>query len=181
MHRDGRMNTAMALPGLLCVGALALAGCSSEADPSATQSGALHLIGSREHRGCGGDDGGVSVSGDAGDAGDFVACQTDDDCAAVPLAGCCHNGWKTAVNREEVDAYDAANACHQPRPICPMYIVNDTRVAECNRASLQCEMVQIDQIACGGFIAHPHRCPAGYGCVYGHVPDVPGHCVANAD
>jgi hypothetical protein len=38
-------------------------------------------------------------------------------------------------------------------------------------------MVHIDEIACGGFIVNPHRCPDGYDCVYGHVPDVPGRCV----
>lgn len=116
--------------------------------------------------------------GDGGIPAAFRACGLDDDCVAVPLAGCCHNGWNTAINRAEVDAYDEAFACQNPRPICPMYIVNDTRVAECDRASQLCEMVRIDQIACGGFIAHPHQCPDGYQCVFGRIPDVPGHCVA---
>ncbi len=189
MHRDGRMNTAMALPGVLCACALVFAGCSSQPDSSGAQGGALHLIGSpvkpanvstpaaKGTPACDGADSGTSDDGGA----DFLACQVDDDCVAVRLGGCCNNGWKTAVNRDEVDAYEASAACHQQRPICPMYIVNDVRVAECNRASLQCEMVDIDKIACGGFIAHPHQCPDGYACVYGRIPDVPGHCVADGD
>ena len=120
-------------------------------------------------------DAGVS---EGGIPAEYRACQVDDDCVAVALASCCHNGWKTAVNRNEADAYEDAFACDNPRPICPQYIVNDTRVAECNKGSLLCEMVPIDQIACGGFITHPHQCPDGYGCVYGHIPDVPGSCVA---
>ncbi|HEX8794583.1 MAG TPA: hypothetical protein VF765_26740 [Polyangiaceae bacterium] len=119
-----------------------------------------------------------SSSSDGGIPAELRECHVDDDCVAVRQAGCCNNGWKAAVNREEVDAYDAEFACHEPRPICPMYMVLDTRVAECNRVSLLCEMVAIDDIACGGFILHPHACPDGYQCVYGRVPDLPGHCVA---
>ena len=29
---------------------------------------------------------------------------------------------------------------------------------------------------CGGFTVHPHHCCEGYGCVYKHVPDIPGEC-----
>jgi hypothetical protein len=116
------------------------------------------------------------TGGGEADAG--MSCQWDDDCVAVPLAGCCNNGWKAAVNRAEVATYEKDGACHRARPICPMYIVNDTRVAECNRATHACEMVNIDQIVCGGFIIHPHECPSGYDCALGRIPDVGGHCVA---
>jgi hypothetical protein len=192
MHSDERMNTAMAFSGAFAACALVVAGCSS--DPGSTgspgssdstesqglQAGDMHLI-SQEigHPGGDCDDaGGAADAADAGGQSDFTSCQVDDDCVAVPLGGCCNNGWKFAVNRDDVDAYDDATACHQPRPICPMYIVHDTRVAECSHTTSQCEMVQIDDIACGGFVAHPHSCPEGYACVFGRIPDVAGHCVA---
>jgi hypothetical protein len=194
MHRDGRMNTAMALAGGLAACALVFVGCSASPDSSEIQGNALHLIGESGGGGCGGDDGGACATGggsghgetDAGSAdgeppADYRACQVDDDCVAVPQAGCCHNGWKTAVNREEVDAYDKAYACTGSHPICPLYIVDDTRVAECNRVSLLCEMVPIDQIACGGFVMHPHECPGDYACTLGRIPDIPGHCVADGN
>jgi hypothetical protein len=177
------MNTAMALPGALAACALVFAGCSSQPDAPGEQGDALILIGNSGVRECaaaaGGGACGTGRGGDAGQPGGGSACQWDDDCVAVPLAGCCYNGWKTAVSRADVGVYENARACSRPRPICPMYIVNDTRVAECNRATHKCEMVYIDQIACGGFIYRPHQCPAGYECVYGHVPDIPGRCVAD--
>jgi hypothetical protein len=118
----------------------------------------------------------VSLAGTA--ANDFFSCQVDSDCVAVPVAGCCNNGWKIAVNQGQVDAYDAANACTTPHPICPLYIVNDTRVAECSSSTHKCEMIDPTAIRCGGFVAHPHQCPTGYQCHYTNVPDVPGTCVA---
>lgn len=172
------MNTAMALPGVLCACALVCAGCSSSADSSATQGGALHTFGTLGGSGEVTDAGCSSSSRDGGIPAELRTCQADDDCVAVRQAGCCYNGWKVAVNRDEVDAYDETFACHQPRSICPMYIVLDSRVAECNRATQLCEMVAIDDIACGGFILHPHGCPDGYECVHGRVPDLPGRCVA---
>ena len=34
--------------------------------------------------------------------------------------------------------------------------------------------------SCGGFVAHPKSCPAGYSCIANaHIPDLPGHCVKN--
>jgi hypothetical protein len=77
----------------------------------------------------------------AGKPVDFFACKTTADCVAVPLAGCCNNGYKIAVNKGEVKAYDAANACTNPHPICPEFIINDTRVAECDASTHECEMV----------------------------------------
>jgi hypothetical protein len=72
----------------------------------------------------------------------FAGCVTDDDCVAIPQAGCCHNGWLAAVNRCSVADYTAANACDTTGPICPMYIVNDTRVAVCDPSSNACTLVQ---------------------------------------
>lgn len=153
MHRDGRMNTAMAFSGALaqvcaCACALFVAGCSSE--PGSTELGSsglqaremhpaeMRLIRlERRH------DADAGCQEDAGQPADFTSCQTDGDCVAVPLGGCCYNGWKTAVNRDEVDAYADATACDQPRTICPEYIVRDTRVPVCDVAKHQCEMQQV--------------------------------------
>jgi hypothetical protein len=109
--------------------------------------------------------------------GDFFACKTDKDCIAVPTVGCCNNGYKTAVNVDEIDAYEASFTCPQEHPICPLFIINDTRAAECNVGKHACEMVAIDQIKCGGFTTNPHACPEGYECQFGNIPDVPGTCV----
>src|SRR6185437_190052 len=46
-------------------------------------------------------------------------------CVAISKGGCCPNGWNVAVNQSSVDAYNAANACADPHPICPLYVVND--------------------------------------------------------
>jgi hypothetical protein len=124
-------------------------------------------------------DAGSGGGDDSGDLGPFAACDVDDDCVATARLGCCDNGWLVAINRAQVDAYDAAFACRTPRPVCAMYRVIDTRVAECDNATKQCVMIAVDQIACGGFIRNAHPCPDGYACDYqGHVPDVPGQCVA---
>jgi hypothetical protein len=80
---------------------------------------------------------------DAGAAAQFRGCAKDADCVAVPRAGCCHNGWKEAVAASQRDAYEKANACAiTPRPVCPMYIVRDTRIAKCDAQSKLCVMVQ---------------------------------------
>jgi hypothetical protein len=192
---EGRMNTAMAFPGVLAACALVFAGCSSSQESSGSEGEDLGLIGG--FRGtirapvrapaCGADDGGAcathtqvpgggGMSAGPGDAGSW--CESDVDCVSVPLAGCCNNGWKTAVIRSQVDVYEKDGACTRTRPICPMYIVNDTRVPECNKITHACEMVNIDDIVCGGFIVHPHECPTGYHCNLGHIPDVGGHCVS---
>jgi|HubBroStandDraft_4_1064222.scaffolds.fasta_scaffold670258_2 hypothetical protein len=80
---------------------------------------------------------------DAGPSAQYRSCQADADCVAVPRAGCCHNGWKEAVNVSQKDAYEQANACTSTRrPICPMFMVRDTRVARCDTPSHLCEMVK---------------------------------------
>jgi hypothetical protein len=71
----------------------------------------------------------------------FRACATDADCVAVDRAGCCHNGWKEAVAASQRDAYAAAFACAEPRPICAQYIVFDRRMPACDAASKLCVLV----------------------------------------
>jgi len=72
---------------------------------------------------------------------DYLMCSEDSDCVAVPQEGCCHNGVKAAVNKDKIEAYKAANTCKIARPMCPQFIMDDKRVAKCNRTSHQCEMV----------------------------------------
>jgi hypothetical protein len=72
----------------------------------------------------------------------FQACQSDSDCIAVPRNGCCHNGWKEAVNVAQQDAYRNSFTCPQAHPICPMYIVRDARIARCDVGAHLCKMVQ---------------------------------------
>ena len=110
---------------------------------------------------------------------DFFSCNADSDCIAVPRAACCNNGYKEAVNKHKTRQYADANVCTQPQ-ICPLFLINDTRVAECNTASKKCEMVAVADIACGGFVRNAHQCPADQDCLTGPVvgrhPDVPGVC-----
>jgi hypothetical protein len=70
----------------------------------------------------------------------FRWCGSDDDCVAVPLASCCHNGWKTSVSRCEEDAYAHSFVCPHARALCPLYLVVDRRVPECNPATHLCEL-----------------------------------------
>lgn len=116
---------------------------------------------------------------DGGAPAQFRACTMDSDCAAVPRAGCCRNGWLEAVAVSQKDAYARAEKCGEPHPICPMYIVQDERVALCDDATHLCTMTPPDQVSCGGFFDRNHRhCPAGYGCKKtSKIPDVGGKCV----
>jgi hypothetical protein len=72
----------------------------------------------------------------------------DDDCVAVPLVGCCHNGWKTSVSREVQDEYESSFQCPTERPICPMYLVKDMRVPACDQVMHVCEMVPAGDFTC---------------------------------
>jgi hypothetical protein len=112
----------------------------------------------------------------------ITSCQVDGDCVAVPRGGCCSNGWKDAVNAKQTKAYESATKCKTvPRPFCPMYVVRDMRVAQCDGATRQCKMFAADDIACGGFTAHPHQCPTGTTCSHlGVNPDAAGNCVVDA-
>ena len=114
---------------------------------------------------------------------EFYACDTDSDCIAVEKAGCCPNGFFVAVNKGEEKAYDTTYACNTPPQACPLFVVHDTRVAQCDIPHHQCQMIDPTQIRCGGFIAPAmqHKCPTGYECHFQGVPDVPGTCVATGD
>jgi hypothetical protein len=72
---------------------------------------------------------------------DYLTCKVDSDCITVPKAGCCNNGYKDAVNKDKIDSYRAANTCKIKNVVCAQVIVNDRRLAQCNRTSHQCEMV----------------------------------------
>jgi hypothetical protein len=107
---------------------------------------------------------------------DFFSCHTDADCVAVPARMCCPDCSLAAVNKSQKSAYQS-QPLDCPSQVCPIACRLDTRVAECNTATNQCEMVEISDIACGGFTANPHKCPTGYDCTLpvSH-PDVPGSC-----
>ena len=112
---------------------------------------------------------------------ELYTCDTDSDCVAVEKASCCPNGFLVAVNKEQVKAYDTTYACTSPPQVCPLFVVHDTRVAQCDNTKHQCQMIDPTQIRCEGFIAPAlqHHCPDGYTCKFTTVPDVPGTCVAN--
>ncbi len=117
---------------------------------------------------------------DAGAPDKFRACQVDTDCVAVDRVGCCRNGWKEAVAASQASAYGQSFKCPEANPICAMYQVHDTRVAECDGKTHQCTMVKPEEIACGGFIRNRHKCPAGFHCnMAGRNPDVGGTCAAD--
>jgi len=62
---------------------------------------------------------------------------------------------------------------------CAFLSSDPTQVPECG-PSHTCVIVPVDQVRCGGFVAHPHGCPDGYQCHYNNVPDVPGTCVMSS-
>lgn len=107
----------------------------------------------------------------------YLGCTQDSDCIAVDREGCCHNGYKDAVNAEHVAAYRAANACKNRRVMCPQFIIQDDRVAVCNTERRQCQMLKAESIPCGGNLRGGHECPAGYACRISGIPDAGGHCV----
>jgi hypothetical protein len=109
---------------------------------------------------------------------DFQDCSTDSDCERVPnVEKCCGDCTFEAVNSQQVDAYQNANWCPNKPQACPLACRLDTRVAQCNKGKGKCEMVEITDIACGGFTMNPHQCPSGYSCVFKkHVADIPGKC-----
>jgi hypothetical protein len=77
---------------------------------------------------------------DAGNA-QYRGCQQDGDCIAVPRVGCCNNGWLEAVSATQKDAYAKSFVCPTPRPMCPMYVVHDTRTPKCDPGTHLCTMV----------------------------------------
>jgi len=104
------------------------------------------------------------------------SCKVDSDCVAISKGGCCPNGWNVAVNKHKVKDYESSHECKDPK-VCPLYVIDDTRVAECDTAKQKCEMVAPEDIACGGFTANPHKCAKGWKCEANKIPDVPGTCV----
>jgi hypothetical protein len=112
---------------------------------------------------------------------EFYACETDSDCVAIDQASCCPNGYLVAVNNCEVKAYDKKYACENPPPVCPLFVINDTRVAQCDFTQHQCQMIDPTLIRCGGFIdpSLQHQCPSGFTCQLNAVADIPGTCVAS--
>jgi hypothetical protein len=108
---------------------------------------------------------------------ELFACATDSDCVAVERAGCCPDGTLEAVNTTKLNAYQTSFICVD-QILCPQHILIDTRVAQCNFAKQQCEMIAPDQISCGGFVApaKQHNCPAGFQCALATIPDLPGTC-----
>jgi hypothetical protein len=47
---------------------------------------------------------------------------------------------KVAVNSKHVKAYENAHKCTSPPQVCPLFVIDDTRVAACSSKG-QCEMV----------------------------------------
>ena len=107
----------------------------------------------------------------------YNSCNVDDDCVAVSKGGCCPNGIKVAVNDNKTTQYANAAKCKSPPQFCPLSIILDQRIAQCNAGTKKCEMVNAEDIKCGGFINHAHQCPTGYSCNHtGIHPDLPGKC-----
>ncbi len=117
----------------------------------------------------------------AGGAPYDTSCHSDAECVAVSRGGCCPNGVNVAVSSGAESDYAAASACTiTPHPVCPFAVILDRRVAQCNHATNHCEMIEIENIQCGGFLANAHQCPTGYAChLPVGMPDRPGSCVAN--
>jgi hypothetical protein len=70
----------------------------------------------------------------------MLACTDDAECVAIEKPACCPNGMKVAVNSKHVKAYENANKCTNPPQVCPLFVIDDTRVAAC--VSQKCEMVK---------------------------------------
>jgi hypothetical protein len=117
-----------------------------------------------------------SASSDEDLKSGVYACKVDKDCVAISKGGCCPEGWKVAVNKDKISTYEGSHTCTEAQ-ICPLYVVDDTRVAECNTGTNKCEMVEPDAIRCGGFTTNPHKCATGWTCEANKIPDVPGTCI----
>jgi hypothetical protein len=89
----------------------------------------------------------ASESQDAELRKSLTSCNVDSDCVAVPRGGCCDNGWKEAVNKHHTHAYANATKCTvSPPPFCPLYMVLDRRVAQCDTHAKQCKMIAVAEI-----------------------------------
>jgi hypothetical protein len=112
---------------------------------------------------------------------DFTSgCNVDADCVKVDKA-CCSNYGSTAILGGKEQAYQNSLAC--PSPLyCPLFMQPaDYSMAECNRGTHTCELVQPKDIKCGGFLqpSAQHLCPDNYNCRHapGVNPDTSGSCV----
>jgi hypothetical protein len=114
----------------------------------------------------------VSLSGSG-----VLTCAVDNDCIAVAQAGCCDNGYLAAVNKGRTADYAALYACSQMSPICSLVKVNETRVAQCDFSAGKCQMIQPQDIHCGGFINPNHGCPQNWQCKLDVNADLGGSCV----
>ena len=154
------LKTAFSFLALTVVGSLSVAACAAPTDEPAAADDSAAESQDAELR-----------------MASYNSCKTDDDCEAVSKGGCCANGWKVAVNKTKATAYANATECKVHNQLCPLFVVNDTRVAQCNAGTKKCELLQPEDITCGGFVAHPHQCPTGYSCDHtGIHPDLPGKC-----
>lgn len=113
-----------------------------------------------------------------GHSADLLSCESDADCVKVQKGCCPHQGW-TAVNTSSTEAYRSTLGCSSPTACIAIAVRADSTVAECNRATKQCELVAPEDISCAGFTRFPHACPDGYECQLrpGGPTDVPGQCV----
>ena len=130
------MKSVVALSGIgvLSMCAALLVACGDASDGQGAQGSSSSALSPAE------DDGGVVSTADAGDEAGYFACQGDSDCVAVKyFARCCYNGWKIAVAQSEVEAYESATACPRVERVCPLYVVDDTRVPVCQAGT--CAMV----------------------------------------
>jgi hypothetical protein len=114
---------------------------------------------------------------------ELYKCDADADCVAVEKAGCCPNGFLIAVNKDQAQRYETIYACQSQPTVCPLFVVHDTRVAQCDFQAHSCKMIAPEDITCGGFIAPSmqHHCPTGYSCnlLARGIPDAGGKCVAD--
>jgi hypothetical protein len=95
------------------------------------------------------DVGSVGVPPPNDDAAPFAACSADTDCSAVPKVGCCHLGWKVAVNKDKAKAYAASYHCPIAEPICIQILVIDNRTPRCDPGAHQCKLVDEANNDCG--------------------------------
>lgn len=100
----------------------------------------------------------------------MYACDTDSDCVAVYQVKCCPNGTKVAVHKGFEKEYADENKCTEPPHVCPLALINDTRVAACQ--ANKCTMVQPAQ-TCGGIAGL--TCPTGQYCKYDTSVCDPAH------
>jgi hypothetical protein len=113
--------------------------------------------------------GAVSLSPPEDDLEPFAACSADTDCIAVDKVGCCHLGWKVAVNKDRARAYAGSYRCPNSAPICIQILVIDRRTPECNFDKGLCELVEEPRTTCGEGPA----CPGNATCAISHGQKTP--------